>query len=791
MLEINWKQDYHGEFTCPTCEKSQLNLGGRNSTGQKKLKCPNCKIQISTSLKLSSQSRYLKLKQKDRYINTNWEQDYHNEFTCPLCNKSKLNLGGANRRGKRELMCPNCKNVTLTYLGLNDSSKYLQSKLKNKHIDWEKDYHGEFTCPLCEESRLNLGGANGRGKMKFTCPNCKKNTLESLDLCGRSKYLNLKLKDEHIDWERDYHGEFVCPECNAEGMTVWGINKTTLKRQFFCLSCKKIQYQSRTIDEIKMIEDPVNPGITWYTNHRLDDFICTNCQERNIYIHQIDNVKKRFKCRTCKKIQYDSIVLVTNIVSRFNQNSLPVKAYKWEDDEWDLRAISPNFDERDRRHYFANFGGFELDWFKCKIKEYICCLCKLGTAFATIQNYLYCLKPLSIYLDKSHVSGFDEINRDLFLDYIVSENHNITQKLVAARKFFTAGTIQGWFNINQDIIRDADYPKRHQGNPDPMSNSVRKQIEENLHLLPDPIARMWLICYFAAMRPSELSLLNQNCLIQEGQHWKIVWRRKKGKDQHEIPISRNIAKVVQEQQEYIKNLWGDSWKYLFCHYQGLSFTDPLMPKLEAVKKVLPAHDANPLLMGIRTLIIALDIKDENGQPAKFHENLLRPTRLTELFEQGHDLAVVSAWAGHKQLATTSTYYTQVSCELMEREAGHIQKALVNSNGYRVLYESYPKSFWENPTAHKLELGDTHINTPIYGYCGLPLDQDCHKFRACYTCQSFVATIDKLPEYINVRDELRGKQAKAMSAGQEVLVEQFGTQADRLDEIVAGLHQEAT
>ena len=111
-------------------------------------------------------------------------------------------------------------------------------------------------------------------------------------------------------------------------------------------------------------------------------------------IYLLDNVKKRFKCRTCKKNQYDSIALATNIVSRFNQNSLPVKAYKWEDDEWDLRAISPNFDERDRRHCFANFGGFELDWFKCKIKEYICCLCKLGTAFATIQNYLYCLKPL-------------------------------------------------------------------------------------------------------------------------------------------------------------------------------------------------------------------------------------------------------------------------------------------------------------------------------------------------------------------------------------------------------------
>jgi hypothetical protein len=145
---------------------------------------------------------------------------------------------------------------------------------------------------------------------------------------------------------------------------------------------------------------------------------------------------------------------------------------------------------------------------------------------------------------------------------------------------------------------------------------------------------------------------------------------------------------------------------------------------------------------------------------------MRPSELALLKQDGHDLAVVSAWAGHKHFATTSTYYTEVSCSLMEREAGHIQKALVNSNGHRLAYESFPKSFWENPTAHKLELGDTHINTPIYGYCGLPLDQDCHKFRACYTCQSFVATIDKLPEYVNVRDELRGKQALKEQLGKK-------------------------
>jgi hypothetical protein len=78
-----------------------------------------------------------------------------------------------------------------------------------------------------------------------------------------------------------------------------------------------------------------------------------------------------------------------------------------------------------------------------------------------------------------------------------------------------------------------------------------------------------------------------------------------------VPVSRSIAKVVQEQQEYIQALWKDNWDYLFCHYHGLSSTDPLSPKLEPVKKVIP-NLANPLILGVRCLIQALDIRNETA-----------------------------------------------------------------------------------------------------------------------------------------------------------------------------------
>lgn len=656
-------------------------------------------------------------------------------------------------------------------------------------INWQRDYHGEFTCPKCSYLSLKIKG-NYRESKKFFCSRCQSTIISSVQLSSRSRYLESRMKDEYIDWERDYHGEFICPECDAPGISARGIRKKSGKRHFGCPACKKKQEESCEISIIK-IEDPLNMGVNWYTNHRIEGFICPKCQAEDIYLTGIRFGKKRFQCKSCKHRQLDSLILNNVNVSHYSNNTnLAIKSFDWKDEQWDLRTINPNFDDRDRGIHLANFANIHPIWFKVEVKKYVKHLCKTGRSLSTIQQDLSTFRRFSRYLVKENTSSFDEINRSLILDYLVQGQKINKLKLSGLRKLFTIGTTKGWFNIDQDIIRDADYPKQYQYNPDPISDRVREQIEQNLHLLPDPIARMWLIGYFSAMRPSELALLKRDCLVQEGQHWKLIWHRKKTNDYHEIPISRTIAQLVQEQQEYIQNLWGDKWKYLFCHYHNLSHTDVSQSQLEPVRKVLPIHVNHPLSVGIRTLITVLDIRDENGLLAKFQSKLLRSTRLTELFAQGHDLAVVSAWAGHKQFATTATHYTEVSCNLMEKEAGHIQKALVNSNGHRILYESFPKSFWESPISHKLELTQTHVNTPIYGYCGLPLNQDCDKSRACYTCECFVATIEKLPQYINTLNELQAKLVKAISAGQEVLVEQFCRQAEQLDKIIASLQQEA-
>ena len=591
-----------------------------------------------------------------------------------------------------------------------------------------------------------------------------------------------------INWQDEYKGEFICPECHTPGIVVKAFIKASNKRSFSCSNCQKFMLESCEIN-IRVVKDPINEGIIWYTNHLIKSLLCLKCGEESIYFSRIDDGKKQFKCRSCNYRCRDSSSLVRKNAIRCGKDTSFINPFIQSEDRWDLRSINPNFNDRDISIAIVNFTQITSTLFRCKVKEYIYYLCQKNTSFKSIESSLCSLRSFHLYLEKAGVSEFSEVNRSVILSYFSQEKVINKSKLGTLRNFFMIGTIKGWFDIDRDIIRSYDFPKQYRGNPEPLSDLVRDQIEQNIYRLPKPIARMWLVCFFCAMRPSELALLKKDCLVRESQHWKVSWYRTKGTDYQEVPVTRVIAKVIQEQQEYIQNLWGDEWKYLFCHYHNLSTTNPAQ-MVEAVKKVIPDQSITPLSAGIRSLIAALDIRDENGQLGKFQSKLVRSTRLTQLFEEGHDLKVVSAWAGHENLRTTSKYYTKVSCDLIAKEAGHIQQALVNKDGHPIAYESFPKSFFENPTAHKIELAGTHLNTPISGRCGIPLDRPpCTKFRACYTCESFVATIEKLPQYINTRDELRAKESNAMSKGQEVMVEQYGRQAEQLDKIIGSLQQD--
>lgn len=123
-------------------------------------------------------------------------------------------------------------------------------------------------------------------------------------------------------------------------------------------------------------------------------------------------------------------------------------------------------------------------WYRQEVKKYIYHISRNGISksFGSINVSVYALRRFANYLVKNNIASFDDIDRSVILDYLAKEETVSKCKITPLRNFFTVGTVKGWFKIDQDIIRDEDYPKTRRGNPNPISTIVREQIEENLHL---------------------------------------------------------------------------------------------------------------------------------------------------------------------------------------------------------------------------------------------------------------------------------------------------------------------
>jgi integrase len=535
------------------------------------------------------------------------------------------------------------------------------------------------------------------------------------------------------------------------------------------------------------------------------DFICPFCDSNKFYKNGFKRGKQRYKCFNCKKCTYthypidfylEKQVKLQSSTSKARVASLPfeerpVIPFKFEDDLWDVRAL--RVVEQNERVVTINFSQIKSAWLKKIIKQYIKQELLTSDAVSTAKGRIIYLRLFCSYIEnQTNIQCIKQINREIILNFLNTfcqgKSNNYMQHILGGlRDFFNKGNLHGWFKVPEHLIRDEDYPKWKKGKPKDIPSKVLEQIENNLHQLPDPISRMWMVGFFCAMRISELQLCPLDCLKQDSRgRWFITFYRRKNQDNHTLPVSRESAQIIQQQQEYIRQLFGSSFDYLFCHYVGFSKDEVNQSNLIAVEKFV---DDDILSRCINCLIKAENIRDDNGKLWHFTNRQLRDTRLTYLFETGHEFTVVSKWAGHKKFETTQKY-VHVKDHTLREETASIQAALLNIRGEPLNPKDLPKTLQTNPNAHTLAIPDDHINTPIYGYCGLSLDQDCPHWKACYTCPSFVARRELLPDYINVRDLLRDKQARAEDKGETALIDQFKQQADSLDTVIASFERVA-
>ena len=137
------------------------------------------------------------------------------------------------------------------------------------------------------------------------------------------------------------------------------------------------------------------------------------------------------------------------------------------------------------------------------------------------------------------------------------------------------------------LVAQEDYPKSGKMKTRHIPESVMDQIQENLSSLPEPFQRAVTILTETGMRFSELSGLKQDCLEQDrtGNWWLTYYQSKMDKE-HRIPIQKDCVLAIQTQLEFVQDMFGEDFDYLFCGRSTQHLWRPKTLTLQVFNKTL-------------------------------------------------------------------------------------------------------------------------------------------------------------------------------------------------------------
>lgn len=636
-------------------------------------------------------------------------------------------------------------------------------------VNWEQEYNDEFKCPCCQTGQLTnpYYRENYPCKLGLGCNSCRKITSLTCKLPGvglkhspisEHQTLHGTLK---IDWYQEYQGEYNCPVCNQGQLTKYFYRPNSIGNlALACNSCNVYTYLTCHVP-------------THVSNYRPEiecpNPLCTDIGHNGQkgWIYKIEGEGKDCKCRFC------------NIT--FNPNSIHSASWIGSQTKKELSVFSFNADIWELEHFYdkpysriLNFQSINPIWFRQKAKEYLHLLLK-SKVFASdsrVREKITVLRQLGSVLTTRKLNDISEIDRSIVIDFLNScksnKNNTINQKLGSLKDFFD------WLNLDTHfLIRSRDFLKISKNDTDWLDEVTRQGIKQHLQKIPAPIARNYLIQAYIAARPGDVCQLSFDCLVEENGKWYIKFFQQKTQRWHRILASRKIRKVIQEQQQWIRQVFGKNYSYLFCHFRNIKVTSyPNFPNI----KPLPRHPKtdvaiNPMVRIIRMLIDKENVLDANGQNPHFTGEITRHSRLQEVRTK-YGMEAAQLYADHKSSTTTFQHYAPPTREQIAEVDLPFQKLLLNPNNKFLPWQSLPESLLKNPKAHELDL-EIAPRLVVYGHCTLNPKTPCpvNLFPKCYGCSSFRPSTSKLPLYERQYEGEQQRLTKAETAGAELASEE--------------------
>ncbi|PNW50711.1 UNVERIFIED_CONTAM: hypothetical protein BEN50_10960 [Euhalothece sp. KZN 001] len=463
------------------------------------------------------------------------------------------------------------------------------------------------------------------------------------------------------------------------------------------------------------------------------------------------------------------------------------KEYNFEHDVWTAEHLG--YEDGIHYHNKINFSQIQQPWLKYYCKKFILYLSSTRLAFSTLSGRVSYLNIFSKFLSEiGYNQEINGIDRNLILEYFVylkQQKYSYSQYthcISTLKTFFETGILNHWFQVEPALIRPEDWMKKTKRNPRFIPEEVMKQLNQHLEHLPEPVMRMVLVDIECGFRVGELTRLSLDCLKSDGKGgWYIQYYMSKMKKEHTKPISNELAKVIQEQQSYIKDTFGDKFPYLFCgraRQGNLGFIPE--PKLMSSQSFI-AH--------LKKLAEDYEIKDNSGNIWNFQSHQFRHTVGTQMINSGVPQHIVQRYLGHESPEMTMVYAHIYDETLRKEIEKYHDSRTVNFQGETVELEETVLSsnddlewFKKNVQARALE----------HGYCARPKvlgDCDIPGFDGCYTCPHWRTNKNFLPILEDTLERTNKVIEKARNCGWELQVKKNEPIKENLEKVIQSLEEE--
>lgn len=274
---------------------------------------------------------------------------------------------------------------------------------------------------------------------------------------------------------------------------------------------------------------------------------------------------------------------------------------------------------------------------------------------------------------------------------------------------------------------------------------VLDQLDEKLHLLRSKYIPVMLLLRASGWRISDiLTLRHDTCLERNERGWFLCGDIHKTRVLgHHIPITNEVAAVVQAQREFTIKRFSEQdnpQRYLF---PATNHADTALSRQRAGR---PMSD-RALRKALKYFVHVHQICDENGEIFVLKTHAFRHTKAIELLNNGLPLIYVQQWMAHASPEMTLVYARLLDETIQRKWEEAVAQGVVQIKNDGTPAKVQPEELLQG---NELELAYVRANLDAIrlpnGYCFKPKAMDCPAATTpCYTCRAFVTTPAFLPQ----------------------------------------------